>query len=79
MAEKPKKQLNKFIRFTSIGLQMGLTIYLGSKLGEWLDVKFNNQDQLYYKIASMLAVFIAIGSVIFQVLKITNNDNKNSK
>ena len=79
MAEKPKKQLNKFIRFTSIGLQMGLTIYLGSKLGEWLDIKFNNQDQLYYKIVSMLAVFIAIGSVIFQVLKITNNDNNNSK
>ena len=79
MTQKPKKQLNKFIRFSSIGLQMGLTIYLGSLLGEWLDVKFNNPDQLYYKIVSMVAVFIAIASVIFQVLKITNNDNKNSK
>jgi len=76
MAQKPKKPLNKFIRFTSIGLQMGLTIYLGSKLGEWLDVKFNNNDQLYYKIVSLLAVFIAIAAVIIQVLKLTNNDNK---
>jgi membrane protein DedA with SNARE-associated domain len=76
VAQKPKKQLNKFVRFTSIGLQMGLTIYLGSKLGEWLDVKFNNQDQLYYKIVSLVAIFIAIASVIFQVLKITNKDSK---
>ncbi len=75
MTKKPKKQLNQFIRFTSIGLQMGLTIYLGSKLGEWLDVKFNNQEQLYYKIVSLVAVFFAIASVIIQVLKITNKDS----
>lgn len=75
MTKKPKKQLNQFIRFTSIGLQMGLTIYLGSKLGEWLDVKFNNQEQLYYKIVSLVAVFLAIASVIIQVLKITNKDS----
>ena len=54
---------------------MGLTIYLGSKLGEWLDVKFNNQDQLYYKIVSLVAVFVSMASVIFQVLKITNKDS----
>jgi membrane protein DedA with SNARE-associated domain len=75
VTKKPKKQLNQFIRFTSIGLQMGLTIYLGSKLGEWLDVKFNNQEQLYYKIVSLAAVFLAIASVIIQVLKITNKDS----
>jgi membrane protein DedA with SNARE-associated domain len=75
VTKKPKKQLNQFIRFTSIGLQMGLTIYLGSKLGEWLDVKFNNQEQLYYKIVSLVAVFLAIASVIIQVLKITNKDS----
>ncbi|TYB78785.1 AtpZ/AtpI family protein [Bizionia myxarmorum] len=72
---KSSKPLNKYIRFTSIGLQMGLTIYLGSKLGEWLDVKFNNTDQLYYKIVSLIAVFIAIASVIYQVLKLTNKDS----
>lgn len=76
MAQKTKKPLNKFIRFTSMGMQMGLTIYLGSKLGEWLDVKYNNQEQLYFKIVSLIAVFVAMASVIFQVLKITNNDSK---
>ena len=69
-----KKQLNPFIRFSSVALQMGLTIYLGSKLGEWLDVKFNNNNELYYKIVTLLAVFIAMYSVIKQVLKLTNQD-----
>ncbi|RBP34645.1 hypothetical protein DFR65_101542 [Oceanihabitans sediminis] len=54
---------------------MGLTIYLGSKLGEWLDVKFNNTDQLYYKVVTLIAVFVSMGSVIFQVLKLTNKDS----
>ena len=73
--QKSKKQFNPYIRFSSIAIQMGLTIYLGSKLGEWLDVKLENQDQLYYKIVSLLAVFIAIFSVIKQVIKITNKDS----
>ncbi|MFD1615882.1 AtpZ/AtpI family protein [Gelatiniphilus marinus] len=72
---KPKKTPNKYIRFTSMAIQMGLTIYLGSKLGEWLDVKFNNSNQLYFKIVSLIAVFMAIFSVIYQVLKLTNKDS----
>ncbi len=71
---EPKKPLNKYIKFTSLALQIGLTIYLGSKLGEWLDTKFNNQNQLYYKIVTLASVFMAMVSVIFQVLKITNKD-----
>ncbi|MBB5266588.1 membrane protein DedA with SNARE-associated domain [Algibacter amylolyticus] len=54
---------------------MGLTIYLGSKLGAWLDVKLGNENQLYYKIVSLIAVFFAIYSVIKQVIKITNKDS----
>ncbi|AUS05089.1 AtpZ/AtpI family protein [Pseudotamlana carrageenivorans] len=72
--QKPKKQLNKYVRFTSIALQMGLTIYLGSLLGGWVDSKLGNTNQLYYKIITLLAVFLAMFSVIRQVLNITNND-----
>jgi membrane protein DedA with SNARE-associated domain len=79
MANKNQKnQLNPFIRFSSIAIQMGLTIYLGSKLGEWIDLKCNNQDQLFYKIVTLLSVFIAMYSVIRQVLKITNNNSSNT-
>lgn len=67
-----KKQPNKYIKFTSIALQMGLTIYLGSKLGEWLDHKYNTTNQIYYKIVTLIAVAVAMFSVIYQVIKITN-------
>lgn len=74
MTQKPRKQLNPYVRFTTIALQMGLTIYLGSKLGEWLDVKFDNKDQLYYKIVTLCSVFISIFAVIRQVINLTNKD-----
>lgn len=77
--KQSKKQLNPFIRFSSIALQMGLTIYLGSKLGEWLDVKFNNTNQLYYKIVTLIAVFVAMYAVIKQVLNLTNSDQAKNK
>ncbi|WP_370226845.1 AtpZ/AtpI family protein [Mesoflavibacter sp.] len=67
-----KKQPNKYIKFTSIALQMGLTIYLGSKFGEWLDQKYNTTNQIYYKVVTLIAVAVAMFSVIYQVIKITN-------
>ncbi len=77
MQKKPSqdKKINPYIRFSSIAIQMGLTIYLGSLLGAWLDVKFQNENQLYYKIVSLIAVFLAIFSVIIQVIKITNKNS----
>lgn len=72
--QKPKKQLNPFIRFTTIALQMGLTIWLGSQLGSWMDVKFDNQDEQYHKIVTLVAVFIAMFTVIRQVINLTNKD-----
>ena len=77
--KQSNKHLNPFIRFSSIALQMGLTIYLGSKLGEWLDVKFNNTNQFYYKIVTLAAVFIAMYAVIKQVLNLTNSDKTKNK
>ena len=32
-----------------MAFQMGGTIYLGSLLGSWLDVKFENENQFYFK------------------------------
>lgn len=70
-----KKPLNKYIRFSGIALQMGLTIYLGSKLGEWLDSKYVNPNQLYTKICTLVAVFAAMFSVIVQVTNLSKNND----
>lgn len=69
-----KKQLNKFLRFSGIGLQMGLTIYLSSELGKWLDSKYINQHQMYTKICAIVGIFASIYSVIRQVTNLSKND-----
>ncbi|MGB1042849.1 MAG: AtpZ/AtpI family protein [Tenacibaculum sp.] len=75
MSKEPKKRaLSKYIRFTGIAVQMGVTIYLGSLLGEWLDIKYENTSQLYTKICTLAAVFGAMFSVIRQVTKLSKND-----
>ncbi len=58
-----------------MALQMGLTIYLGSKLGEWLDNKYSNDNQLYTKVCTLVSVFLAIFSIIVQVTKLSKKDN----
>ena len=70
-----KKPLNKYVRFTGIAFQMGGTIYLGSLLGKWLDSQFPNEHELYTKIVTLLAVFVAMYAIISQVIKITNQDD----
>ena len=56
-------------------MQMGLTIYLGSLLGEWLDNKYPNDSELYTKICTLVAVFAAMFSVIYQVTKLSKDKN----
>lgn len=67
-----KEPLSNFVKFSGIAIQIGLTIYLGSKLGEWLDAKYNNPNQLFTKICTLLAVFGSMFSVIKQVTKMSN-------
>lgn len=73
--KQQKSQLNKYIRFSGIAMQMGLTIYLGSLLGKWLDIKFPNDSQLYTKICTLAAVFGAMFSVIRQVSKLSQDND----
>ncbi|MEC3906331.1 AtpZ/AtpI family protein [Tamlana sp. 2201CG12-4] len=68
-----KKQLNPYIRFTSVAFQMGATIYLGNLIGKWLDNKYDRD--FWESIITLLAVFLAIYQVISQVIKISKNND----
>ena len=65
-----KKPLNKAIKLSGAGLQMGLTIYLGFLLGEWLDVKF--ETSFLTNTITLIAVFLAMYSLITQANKIND-------
>ncbi|TVZ52701.1 AtpZ/AtpI family protein [Dokdonia sp. Hel_I_53] len=68
--EKEKKNvaLKNWARFSTIALQMGVTIYLGSLLGKWLSVKFD--VSWLDKVVTLLSVFVAIYLVIRSVISL---------
>lgn len=65
-----------FIRFTGIGLQLGLSIYLGHLLGTWLDQKYPNDGGYWEKGVTLFVIFGSMISIIRQVQKISSNDEK---
>lgn len=68
MDEDKKDSGNRWIALSGIGLQMGLTIFLGNLLGHWLDTTFNKT--FLEPTITILAIFISIYSVIKGVNKI---------
>jgi membrane protein DedA with SNARE-associated domain len=66
--EDQKKPLNKAMQLSGAGLQMGLTIYLGFLLGEWLDTKF--EASFLTETITLLAIFLAMYSLIKKANKI---------
>jgi len=69
MESKKKPPLKAFAKYSGIAFQMGITIYLGSVLGQWLDEKYENQDELFSKVVTLLAVFLSMYLVIKQVVR----------
>ncbi len=67
--ENKPKPYNSFIKYSGLAIQMGVTIYLGSVLGNFLDSKYDDHTGLYTKICTLLAVFLAMISVIRQVTR----------
>lgn len=70
--KKPKKSLNKYTRFSGIGLQMAVTIFMGTYIGTKLDEKYPNENSIFTVVFSLLFIFASLYIVIKQV---TNNSD----
>ncbi|MFK7001213.1 AtpZ/AtpI family protein [Flavobacterium oreochromis] len=68
--EKEKSKGNKWLSLVTIPSQMGVTIYLFYKLGEWVDKSYPNSYFYYAKVLTLFGVFIALYNVIKQVNEI---------
>ena len=73
--QKVTKSSNVWLKFSSLGLQMGLTIYLCHLLGAWLDKNHPSETFGYDKVLTLFAVFGSTYSVIRQVVKMSNEDD----
>jgi len=75
---KKSKPLNKFARLSGIGIQMGVTVFLGAYLGKFLDNKYPSDKKWFTIGLTILAVAISLYNVLRQVNKINQeDDNKN--
>ena len=72
--KKKDSKINKWIVFTSMPFQMGVTIYLFYRLGDWLDVKYDVAGGWWTKGLTMLGVVASLYQFIKQANRISKND-----
>ena len=60
--KKPQQPLNNWAKFSTIALQMGVTIFLGNLLGSWLDEKL--AKTWLEPTLTLLAIFLSMYVVI---------------
>lgn len=54
----------KFLRFSAVGVQMAVLIYLGSELGKYLDEKYASEKNIF----TALCVIAAVGISLYQLI-----------
>ena len=69
---KKKKQLNSYIKYTSLTTQMAVIIAAGTFFGDYLDKANNPNSKIYTIIFSLASIFLAL----YYVLKIIINQNE---
>jgi uncharacterized membrane protein YcjF (UPF0283 family) len=55
---------NNYIRFTTLGFQILVTVGIGVVAGQWLDKKYPNDNSIYTIICSMVMIIVAMYQVI---------------
>lgn len=72
--QQPKKPLNKFARFSGMAFQMGITIFIGVFIGQYLDNKYPNPNSIYTLLFSLLFIGASLYIIIKQAIKLGNDD-----
>ena len=68
-----KKQLNSYIKYSSLTTQMGVIIAAGTFFGDYLDKASKSITPIYTIIFSLISIFLALYYVF---KKITNHNEK---
>lgn len=64
------------LRFSGLGVQLGLAIWLGNMLGKYVDTKFPNEGGWWEKGITLFVIFGSMYSIIRQVNKISQDQDK---
>ena len=69
-----KKQLNPYIKYSSLTTQMAVIIAAGTFFGDYLDKKHTPDTPVYTIIFSLLSIFLALYYVLKKI--INHNEKK---
>jgi len=61
---KSKNSNQNYIRFTTLGVQILVSVGIGVVAGQWLDHKFPNKISIYTIICSLVMIMVAMYQVI---------------
>ena len=61
---------NKFLRFSTVGVQMAVLIYLGAELGKYLDAKYTSESNLF----TAICVLFSVGLSMYQLIRALPKD-----
>lgn len=73
MDDKSQKQVNNYLKFTSLGIQMGAIIGGSVWLGVFLDEKYNPGGKAWTVSLSLFGVAAALYQVMKEVIKMTRD------
>lgn len=73
MSNQNQKNNNKWLAFVNIPIQMGVIIFGFATLGNWLDEKYKNSNNIYVKVLTLVGVAIAFYNINRQLKDINNS------
>lgn len=77
MEKKNSNRFKNYIRFSGIGIQMGVIITAGALGGQWLDAKYENDFPTWTLVLTLLAIFTSLYLIIREVIKMGKDNDSN--
>lgn len=73
----PKKRTNnKWLALINIPIQMGVIVFGFSYLGNWLDEKYSNPNDIYVKILTLVGVALSFYNINRQLKDINKSSDE---
>lgn len=79
MAKDKEPRKSDYLRFSSLGFQMAITIGLGAWAGTYLDNKYQTKQPYFTIVIILLAIAIALYQVIKEVIHLSKDDDDSDK
>ena len=76
MSSQKKPRKSDYLKYSSLGFQMAITIGLGAWLGTYLDEKYKTEKPYYTIAIVLIAIFIALYQVIKEVMQLSQDNSE---